>query len=410
MENHAGDKAAGRRLMMRLPQPIDPALAAEIEKESVYISPHVSRLKIGADGMSLDIELQDAGVGSEDEVRGKIERYLAAKLVPRRHIEPKVYLSHEPERSRPLTRQVYAELQRRGWLFEHGRGYVSLAGPIRRLAVALDAALALRYRQRFGAEEAMFPAFISGRVLARCDYFDSHPNIITMATHVMDDFDVLEEFRAANQGQQELHIPRPDVIATPETCLNPAACLPSYQALEGTRLQGEGRALTWQARVFRHESRNTNGLDRLAEFNVRELVFVGTDEFVMQRRQEVLEIFEELLGEWDIDCRVETATDPFFAPVAAARAFWQQAREVKYEMLLAVEPGDGDATRRIAGGSINIHEQFFGTRFDIKAEDGEPAFTGCVGVGIERWLYAILSQHGLEPTAWPDTLREAVQS
>ena len=99
--------------------------------------------------------------------------------------------------------------------------------------------------------------------------------------------------------------------------------------------------------MFRYELRNLVGLDRLWEFNVRELVFVGSEEHVADCRRRVLPVIGELAAIFDLECRIETASDPFFATVSAARTFWQRAQEVKNEIMLTIEPGpDGSARAR----------------------------------------------------------------
>jgi seryl-tRNA synthetase len=401
------DRESDGSLRISLPHAIDGDLAAEIEKESAYVSRHVRRLRVTEELTAVEVELEGVVGSVQGEVAAKVRRYLAAMLTRVRRFQPTVYLENRRRSERPLARGVSDALATRGWLFEHGPGFVSLAGPARRLARALDATLAERYARWFGAEEAMYPACIRGDVLSRCGYLESHPNAISMVTHVVDDFDVIEEFRQANESGGAVRLPDPAVLAVPESCLNPAACFPCYQALEGIRLPTAGRTLSWLGRVFRHESRNTAGLDRLAEFNVRELVFLGREEHVREECSRLLVRLGELLDEWDLDCRIETASDPFFATVSAAKTFWQQSREVKLELRILVDPGE-EESRRIACGSINQHDQFFGTRFQIDAGDDGWATTACAGLGIERLVLAVFSQHGLDPTRWPESLRRAV--
>ena len=48
--------------------------------------------------------------------------------------------------------------------------------------------------------------------------------------------------------------------------------------------------------------------------------------------------------------------------------------------------------RSLAIASLNFHRNFFGERCGIRTADGEPAFTGCVAFGIERWLHALLER------------------
>jgi hypothetical protein len=33
--------------------------------------------------------------------------------------------------------------------------------------------------------------------------------------------------------------------------------------------------------------------------------------------------------------------------------------------------------------------------------DGTPATTGCTAFGVERWLLAVLVEHGVRPLGWP---------
>jgi seryl-tRNA synthetase len=80
----------------------------------------------------------------------------------------------------------------------------------------------------------------------------------------------------------------------------------------------------------------------------------------------------------------------------------QRAGALKYELQLAVDA----AGRTIAAASFNHHHDFFGTRFGISLADGSPAHSGCVAFGIERWVLAVLAQHGTSERAWPSAVRD----
>ena len=390
-----------------LARSIDLDLANDIEKSSVYVSPDLGSLRINQARDEVTIKLR--ATADPDAVRGKVDRYLAAMLAGFRKVETRVHIRHDRSKIIPRTPDVFGEMQRRGWLFEHGQGQVSLSGPPLNLVRALDARFAEIYRERFDAVDQSYPAMIRADVLARCGYFEMHPNAVSFVTHVIEDFDELERFRQANTGNATLQVPGgANPFVTPHYCLNPAACFPCYEAYEGKKIGPEGRILTWTGRVFRYELQNITGLDRLWEFNVRELVFLGSDAFVLEKRVEAMKIVAELAKEWDLDCFVETATDPFFATVYAAKKFWQQTLDVKYEIWLGVEPAPNGSPRTIAAGSINLHGPFFGDRFKIADEDGEPISSGCVGFGLERWVLALFAQNGFDPANWPESLRSRV--
>jgi seryl-tRNA synthetase len=393
-------------MIIDLPRQIDPELAADLEKEAAFVSPHLRRLRVAAERAAVELEIE-AGV-EEAEIQGKVERFLGAMLKRTHRFETKVFLENQRQDRRPYATGVHAELVRRGWLYDYGRGHVALSGPVLALARLIDSSAAALYARHFDAAPGSFPAFVDAAILHRCGYFDSHPNAVSLVGHLAPDFDAIEAFRQANSCAEGALMPPAEHVHLPGLCLNPAACFPCYPTLTGRRIGPEGAAFTWQGRVFRYESRNVAGLDRLWEFNVRELVFVGSDEHVAECRRRVLPVIGELAARLDLDCRIETASDPFFATVSAARTFWQRAQEVKNEIMLPIEPHGDGTPRRIAGGSINLHGRFFGDRFGIAEADGETAATGCVGLGIERWVLAAFSQHGFDPERWPAAVRDEI--
>jgi hypothetical protein len=123
-----------------------------------------------------------------------------------------------------------------------------------------------------------------------------------------------------------------------------------------------------------------------------------------------MELIAELVDAWDIECRIETANDPFFAPISATKSFWQTRGRLKYETRLRVEPTEDGAERSLSAASFNLHETFFGDTFGIALDDGSPVWTGCVGIGVDRWVLACFTQHGFDPGRWPPVLRERVFS
>jgi seryl-tRNA synthetase len=395
------------RAVIELPRTIDDDLAADIEKEAAFVSPYLSDLRVGAGRDTVVLDVAEAG--REAEVRDKVARFLDTMLKRVHKFETKTFLHHRRKDDGPFATGVNDELRRRGWVFDYGRGQVALSGPALALARLVDGRAAALCERHFGATSASFPALVAADLLHRCGYFDSHPNAASFVGHVIEDFDAIEEFRRANScADGGAHLPPADHVHLPGLCLNPAACFPCYPTLAGQSIGPGGVAFTWLGRVFRYEARNAGGLDRLWEFNVRELVFVGGEEHVAECRRRALPLIGELAAALDLECRIETASDPFFATVSAAKTFWQRAQEVKNEIMLPIEPRPDGAPRRIAGGSINLHGNFFGSRFEIAAADGAPAFTGCIGLGIERWVLAAFAQHGFDPARWPAAVRAEI--
>jgi hypothetical protein len=394
---------AAKSVALPLPRAVDEALASDIEKQSVYVSEELQSLKVDSNRHSVTIVLKPGA--DSDRVVEKASRYLEAMLRRFRRIEPTVHYRRPRAAQAPLERQVFQRLIERGWAHQHSQGVVSLSDTALELLNAIDDTFDRAYRQRYSARARSYPAMVKASLLARCGYFEMHPNALSFVSHLKNDFDEIEDFRRANAGSLELKTTHAGAFAPVHHCLNPAACFPCYENLENQAVAPTGQVLTWRGRVFRYESSNTVGLDRLREFNVRELVFIGTDSFVQSRRLDAVNLTIALMEEWDLTGRIETATDPFFATVYAAKTFWQQSTEVKFEVCLDIEPDAAGNDRTIAAGSLNLHGAFFGDRFNIRDHEGAPAYSGCVGWGLERWVLAIFTQHGLDTAKWPAALR-----
>jgi seryl-tRNA synthetase len=389
-----------------LPRAVDLDLAADLEKQAVYASIHIRRLRVNAERNGVEVLSEDGA--NEAEVRVKVERYLDTMVSRFRKLRKKALVKNERRDAAPYEKNVYAELKRRGWVRELGRGQAGLAGPALRLAQALDTRCAALAAERFSALPESYPALIPADVLGRCGYFASFPQSVSLVSHLVEDYDLIEEFRVANVGSPHLTIPRPAALPTPEACLTPAVCYHTYQSLEGSRIGAAGRAITSMGRCFRYESKNIAGLDRLWDFGMREIVFVGTESWVVTQRERAIQAVTEQVAEWDLDCVIETANDPFFPTVHTNKAYWQQRADLKFEVRLGVEAQADGTPRSLACGSLNLHENFFGRTFGIIAADNQPAFTGCVAWGLERWVLAGFTQHGYDPERWPAALRQEI--
>lgn len=391
-------------ILLDLPREVDSEIAGDIEKESVFVSPFIERIRVEPDMKTARLMLK-AGAPT-DEVAEKARRFLGVMVRQLSGFEIKVFIETKRRDQGPYQMHVNQGLAERGWLHDYGKGQVAYSGPVLKLARLINDKAGELYGQAFNAKDAHFPALVDAETLHKCGYFDSHPNAVTFVGNMVEDFDAIEEFRRANSCSEGALMPPHEHVHIDGMCLNPAACFPCYPTLTGEKFD-TGRAYTWLGRVFRYESRNISGLDRLYEFNVRELVFVGGDDYVRDCRRSSLQVVESLATYFDIDCKIQTATDPFFATVSAAKKFWQASQEVKNEIKIPSLDADGNV-RQLACGSINLHGNFFGRRFGFTGPDGEAAQTGCVGLGIERWVLATFTQHGFEPERWPEAVRRVI--
>ena len=257
-------------------------------------------------------------------------------------------------------------LQERGDVVLVGAGRVALSGLALEVFEAVDDTV-VRWAGSLGAPEHRYPSLIDAAVLQRAGQ------------------NVGSRLTAQND----------------RVSLAPAVCYHAYPEWSGRTLGDTPTLLTARGRCYRYEDGKHIPLERLWEFTMREIIVIGTRQQVEDVRQSLVRRVMTLVERLELDASIETATDPFFAPADEGRRLMQQAGALKYELRLAI-----DATgRTIAAASFNHHHDFFGTRFGIRLAGDTPAHSGCVAFGLERWVLALLAQHGVEREGWPNAAR-----
>jgi seryl-tRNA synthetase len=383
---------------------IDGDLAEEIAKQSAWVSPHVHDVRVAPDGSTVLFRVDDETDACAE--RDRVERFVA-DMVRRHRPVPRRLVMKRGGAERRLVADAYTELRKRRWIVEIGPGRVSLRGPALALVRALDDDCA-RIARSLDASEETHPALIPARVLARCGYFASFPHTVSLVTHLSEGYDAIERFRTANVGAADLVQPPRESLAPFTSCMLPALCYAVYAAREGSAIDEPVTVVTTAGRCYRYESRNLTGIERLWEFGMREVVFLGEAGRVARTRMRLLEAVIDQLERWDLDGTMESANDPFFPAARAERAWWQRSGDRKLELRMPIGRGAGGAPRAMACASFNLHDRFFGATFRIASMDGDAVASGCVGWGMERWMLASFAQHGFDPEGWPAWLADRV--
>jgi seryl-tRNA synthetase len=295
-------------------------------------------------------------------------------------------------------------LERRGELVSYGQGRYGFGPLLCGLMAAFDVAVQGIARS-VGATSRQFPALIGADTLDRCKYLRSFPQSLTLVTHLREDLDAITRFaRSVRLEGDALRGVDSTDLAPVRTLLASAVCFHWYAWLRAQTLGGD-LAVTALGKCFRYESGNLGGIERLWDFTMREVIFVGAPEFVLARRKTTMDLAVELLDAWGLSFEVVSANDPFFVQDYSAQVAFQNAFGLKFEAR-ATLPYKAES---LAVGSFNYHQDLFGRMFDIQLAAGRPAHTSCVGFGLERLALAFVAQHGIDPERWPEQARRSVE-
>lgn len=269
-------------------------------------------------------------------------------------------------------------------------GYGAIGGDSFTLFAKLEK-MFLSLASKSEAREYHFPVFISAKELKKLDYFKSFPQLIHFPVSLDMDEDNLRSFQDEHMNEKgEIKLAKVGPICE---CLTPAACYHFYITHQNQVLP-HSKYFTTRAHCFRQE-KFYEPLRRQRNFNMREIVCIGTADEVKDFLGRYKEIMTKVLKQLKLPVDWEIATDPFFDPESNPKFIMQTLDPVKQEMILFK-----GLPEELSIGSINYHKNYFGDGFNIKIKD-ETAFSGCVAFGLERWIYAITKIYGTDEVNWP---------
>lgn len=257
-------------------------------------------------------------------------------------------------------------------------GLVTLNPQAARLKGLLDDGF-LKIAHALGAESMLFPPLLKVADVDALDYFKNFPQLPLLVSST--DAPSLNDKRNHDNDTRWTEVDQ-DCLAAAAHILPPAACYPVYSHHRGSAT-GSLKTITTAANCFRNETHYI-GLKRLKSFTMREIVFIGEMKPVTDALNVARDRIREMAAALGIEARLENATDPFFDP-NSTRAVTQKMFPTKQELVFEED---------LAISSSNFHRNFFGQRFNIASVDGQVAHTACIGMGLERWIHAILAVTG----------------
>lgn len=250
-----------------------------------------------------------------------------------------------------------------------------------------------------GAEKISFPPGMSRTQFERSGYLKSFPQLAgTVHSFCGTDHDHTDLLRQLDEGEDWTK----DQEAT-QVVLTPATCYPVYPVLAARGPMAKGGAVfDLQSYCFRHEPSEDPA--RMQLFRIREFVRAGTQDEVIAFREEWLRRGHDIMGSVGLPLHIDLANDPFFGRGGRLMRAGQREQELKFELLVQIANPAGPT----AIMSFNYHQEHFGETWGIHTHDGGVSQTACTGFGMDRVALALLKHHGLNPTAWPASVRKTL--
>lgn len=255
--------------------------------------------------------------------------------------------------------------------------------------------------------ECMWPKLIPIPVMNKMRYLEGLPEGMYYCSAPRRDPEIFEKFK------QELVIKK-DVpinllkegLKDPSYVLAPAQCEPFYEFFSHEVIDESELPIKFFDRsgwTYRWEAGGAKGLDRVHEFQRVELVWLGMPDDVEKIRAATVDVSQKIADDMELEWYTEVGDDPFYLEGRKVEERGIQFPDVpKYEMRLVAPTQD----KGVAVISANVHGTHFTEGFSIKEAHNHILWTGCLGIGISRWIFGFLAQKGFDPENWPEDVKE----
>ncbi|MHA1311903.1 MAG: serine--tRNA ligase [Candidatus Helarchaeota archaeon] len=160
----------------------------------------------------------------------------------------------------------------------------------------------------------------------------------------------------------------------------------------------------------RYESGGRHGIERMDEFHRIEIVYIGTKEQLLDVKEELIKRYSHIFNDiLDLEWRMAWVT-PFYMQQSGFLGLDDETQRIKgtidFESYLPYR-GSREESEWLEFQNLSIVGDKYVKAFNIKAQKLD-LWSGCSGVGLERWAVSFLAQKGLDPENWPEKFRKIV--
>ncbi len=373
-------------------------LSKDIVDQLIYSTYFVSEKITNIEKVDGSLSVHHESDADIDKIKSQINSLIQRFSEHEYGFKEKIYFENRV--NTPYEENILNELLELKIMKKLDEGVFIFREPFTTLVEFIDGFIVKKFGGYFEAKHENYPVVINGTTLDKTNHFTSFPEHVHFVSHLKEDLDVIEEFTKEirkNEGWKDDHnIHYHNLASEPKYMINPATCYHCYEGLQGETLQEDGVIVTAVSKCHRYESRNHMQFGRLLDFTMREIIFVGKPDFVKENRMKSIELLKEQVKEWELDCHLENANDPFFTDDYQVKASFQRQQEMKFELRMNIP----FLQSTMSVTSSNFHSNTFGKAFNIQAGK-RPAVTGCLAFGLERFVLAFLAQYGLNEANWP---------
>ncbi|HIE34109.1 MAG TPA: serine--tRNA ligase, partial [Candidatus Altiarchaeales archaeon] len=215
--------------------------------------------------------------------------------------------------------------------------------------------------------------------------------------------DVVDIYKITGEVPTEMIKER---IKDPIGGMSYAQCPPLWPYFQGKTIADENlpiKVFDRSGPSMRYESGGIHGIERVDEFHRIEVVWIGYPEQVRKLHQEIIKKYKEIFNEiLDFEWRMAHVTPWFMAQEGLLGTADEEKiiGTIDFEAYLPYR-GSREESEWLEFQNASNNGDKYPKGFNVKSQTGEQLYSGCTGVGLERWLAVFLAQKSLDIENWP---------
>jgi seryl-tRNA synthetase len=202
------------------------------------------------------------------------------------------------------------------------------------------------------------------------------------------------------------------LTATPNAGICYAQCPIMYWALSNTTIASDSlpvKIYDRSANSNRYESGGRHGIERVDEFHRLEPIYLGTPEQLQDLREKLIQRYKHVFNDiLELEWRMSWVTPWYLQQSGQLGPDESQGDKIKgtidFEAYMPYR-GSRKESEWLEFQNLSIIGDKFTKTFNIKPQKGE-LWSGCSGIGLERWTAAFLAQKSLDFENWPDKFQK----
>jgi len=198
-------------------------------------------------------------------------------------------------------------------------------------------------------------------------------------------------------------------VAVPKAGICYAQCPVIYWSFKGKTISEKSLPILIYddtAVSGRYESGGRHGIERVDEFHRIEPIYIGTREQLLSLREKMLDCYKHVFNDiLDLEWRMAWVT-PWYMQQSGkiGDKSTQDTGTIDFEAYMPYR-GDRKKSEWLEFQNLSILGDKYVKAFNIKAQKSQ-LWSGCSGIGLERWATAFLAQKGLDLDKWPKGFRK----